>query len=300
MKESGYINSKLLNALGGKKETVRLNNEDISLVSDGAYLWGVEDHDKGRGVFNHVMLTARSAYYIGRELKDKQIPNYEDLNLPTLVNAAILHDVIKLAGEDREKLTAEQKVTLGLPENFREIMDEADEIGVDWLKNAGFPPEVYEAISAHDFPLRIVDDPYWKIILVADYMSGQKIMTVKDRLDDVRTRWIDEQVENGKSPRIEPDRFDIAGRNIKQVAGEIFGALEMEDQEFIDVYDLNSYSSMQRWEKFLRDTREAKTESAKNAVRLVERVADSGNYGKIKYHDWRESNSKSDRTPSNS
>lgn len=256
IKDSGYVNASLLRGMGGKKQDVSIHGATTPLVTDGAYLWGVEDRDKGKGVFNHVMLTARSAYYLGRELQEKQVPGYENLNLHTLVDAAILHDVVKLGGEDREALSPDQKVALGLPANFREIMEEADEMGIEWLKISGLSPEVYEAIRAHDFPQRIIDDPYWKIVLIADYMSGQKIMTVDNRLADVKTRWIDERVKQGQEPRIEPERFDAAQKNIEEVAAGIFSGIGMSDQEFIDVHDLNSDSSMRTWEKLLRRTRD--------------------------------------------
>jgi len=210
-----------------------------------------------------------------------------------VADAATLHDVTKLYGEDREKLTPEQKAELGLPENFREIMDEVDGVGVEWLRKLGFPVEVYRAIMGHDFPLSIVDDPYWKIVLVADYMSGQQIMTVDERLNDVKTRWIDQQIVKGEKPRIEPERFAIAQQNIKTVAAELFDAIGMDDTNFIDINHLNSPDFMDRGERFIRRTAETRNEDrVKRAIGLVERVAGSGNYGKIGYSEWRRQNPK--------
>lgn len=288
-----HMSSRVLKALGGRKETVDINGQEVTLVNDGAYLWGEEDRDKGKGILNHVLLARRTALALARALKEKQAPGFEDINLDHVADAATLHDVTKLYGEDREKLTPEQKAELGLPENFREIMDEVDDAGVEWLRKLGFPVEVYRAIIGHDFPLNIVDDPYWKIVLVADYMSGQHIMTVRERLDDVRTRWIDERLAKGEKPRIEPERFTIAEQNIKAVASELFDAIGMDDTDFIEINQLNSPDTMDRGERFIRRTAEVRIEDgAKKVVGLVERVANSGNYGKIGYSEWRRQNPK--------
>lgn len=283
-----HISSRVLEALGGTKEMVNIDGKEVALVNDGAYLWGTEDRDKGKGILNHVLLTRRTALALASALKEQQAPGFENIDLGYVADAATLHDVTKLYGEDRERLTPEQKSQLGLPENFREIMDEVDEVGVEWLRNLGFPVEVYGAIMSHDFPVNIVDNPYWKIVLVADYMSGQQIMTVDQRLNDVRTRWIDEKLANGEAPRIEPERFTVAEQNIKAVAAELFGAIGLEDRDFIEVNQLNSPAVMDRGEQFIRRTAERKIEDrARRAVRQVEAVAASGNYGKIDYHNER-------------
>lgn len=288
-----HISSRLLKALGGRKEIVEIKGEEVALVNDGAYLWGEGDRDKGKGILNHVLLARRTALALATALKDKQAPGFENINLDFVADAATLHDVTKLYGEDREKLTVDQKRELGLPDNFREIMDDVDDAGVEWLSKLGFPVDVYGSIVGHDFPLRIVDDPYWKIVLVADYMSGQKIMTVEERLNDVKTRWIDQQIAKGEAPRIEPKRFVTAEQNIKAVASELFGAIGMADIDFIDVYDLNNPATMDRGEAFIRKTAGAQTEDrAKRAFGTLDRVAASGNYGKIGYHEWRAKNPK--------
>lgn len=266
-KEPHFISSRLLKALGGIKEETAVGE----LVDQGAYLWGVKkgkdeekDEDntkKGSGIFKHILLTSRTAYALAKELKEKGAEEYKDIDLKKVVEAAILHDITKLYGEDREKLPPELKKTLGLPLGFREISQEVDETGISWLLELGFSDEVSEAIRSHDFPEKVVDNSYWKIILLADYMStSQKIIPVEERLQDVKTRWIDQPLDQGREPRIEPERFQKAQANIEQVAQEIFQLLGLEDKIFIEERQLNSDKSMNRWEKFLIKTRDEKTE----------------------------------------
>lgn len=252
-----FISPRLLEALGGIKEETSVG----SLVEKGAYLWGAEDRDKGKGIFNHVLLASRVAYNLITKLKEKSPAKYGHVSDRLVVEATILHDITKLYGEDREKLSPEAKSTLGITPDFKEISAEVDNVGIAWLKESGFPPEVYGAIAGHDFPEKIVDDPYWKIVLVADYMTGQQVMTVEDRLNDVKTRWIDQQIAKGEAPRIDPERFSLAQDNILRVVNEIFTAIGQSDVEFITENKLNSDESETRWEKFLRSTRSAGKES---------------------------------------
>lgn len=263
-KKPHFISSRLLEALGGIKEQTVAE----ALVDRGAYLWGVEDREKGAGIFRHVLLASRVAYNIAKELKKRDIPEYKNIDLQSVVEAALLHDIAKLYGEDREKLSVELKEALGLKADFKEISNETNEVGTSWLKDLGFSPAVYEAIREHGFPEEIPDNPYSKIILLADFMAGQKIMPVEERLADVKTRWIDQRIAQKQSPRIEPELFDKAQKVIREVAQEIFQFLGTGDNKFIEDFELNSDESMQRWEGFLTKTRMKKSEGrAKNHVR---------------------------------
>lgn len=262
-KDPNFVSLRLLEALGGKKDL------STGLVSEGAFLWGAEDREIGRGILNHVQKVSRVAYFLGKELKKKSIPGFENLDLQLLVEGALLHDIVKLYGEGRERLSLKEKEALGITPDFKEISSEVDNVGISWLKKLGFPSQVYEAIRGHDFPEMVINDPYWKIILIADYMAGQKVMSTKDRLTDVRQRWITQPMERGDKPRIEPERFMIAERNINKVAVEIFAFLNTTDEEFIEKHQLNAEGSETRWEKFLRKTAAVGRESrAKQLVKL--------------------------------
>lgn len=290
----GVISSRFLEAMGGKKVKVKFSSKagggTYDLVDNGAYWYDVPDRDKGKGVLNHNLKTGRVAVALGKDLKRIGDPRYKDIDLGILEQAAALHDIVKLFGEDREKLTPEQKEELSLPRNFREIHEVADQFGINWMNDLGFPSEVSESIRAHDFPQRIIDNPYWKIVLLADYMTGQHVMTVADRLNDVRTRWIDERIAQGEDPRIEPERFDIAERNIQEVADEIFTVLDTDDASFIEMHNLNNDESQTRAERFIRKTRDKNPGHTKQVVKMVENIAARGNYGRISYSERRKNN----------
>jgi len=268
-KEPHFISPRLLEALGGVMDDAG----GKPLVDKGAYLWGVEDREKGKGLFNHVLLVSRVSNALAQELKKKAPEQYGSLNMRSVFEVALLHDVSKLYAQDRESLSANEKEGLGLRSDFKETDDETEQTGADWLKRLGFPEEVLEGVKDH-FPQDIKDDPYWKIGLVADYMTGQKVMTLAERLDDVKRRWIDERAAQGVPPRIDPAVFERSRANIEAVAREVFGALETTDEEFIASHKLNDPKSATRSERFLRRTYEQKREArAKGLVRA--RIGDS-------------------------
>ena len=107
-KEPNFISTRLLKALSGLKQ-VTVTGE---IVEEGAYIWGVDDRKKGEGIFNHVLLTSRVAYYLAKSLQERAPDKYSQLNLRSVVEGAILHDITKLYGEDRERLPAEIKKDL--------------------------------------------------------------------------------------------------------------------------------------------------------------------------------------------
>lgn len=263
-----FINSKLLDALGGTQETQTIHGSTYNLVNDGAYLWGVDDREKGKGILNHVLLASRVAYTLGRELKEAKVEEYQNLNLEHLVHGAILHDITKLYGEDREKLPGEVKEALNIPLDFREISGETDAVAESWLKKFGFTEDVYTAVIGHDFPLRRIENPYWKIILISDFMTGQEVMGVDDRLTDVKARWIEKKIAEGQTPRIEPERFKRSSAIIHDVAQEIFGYLRTTDTEFVKSHNLNDQTSQTRWESFLRRYNNDRASRAYHLVKL--------------------------------
>lgn len=264
-KEPHFISSRLLGALGGiKTETLA-----GALVDKGSYLWGIEDREKSFGLFKHVLLVSRVAYKIAKELKENFPEEYENLNLQSIVETAILHDVVKIYAQDREKLSDSEKESIGIRKDFSETDIETEEIGISWLRDLGFPNEVLKGIKDH-FPMEIIDDPYWKIVLVSDFMTGQKVMSVSDRLQDVRTRWIEDPVRNNQKPRIDPEIFDKAAVNITIVAKEIFTKLKTTDEKFTETHDLNNPENANRWEKFLMGTYQDKSES--DAKRHIKRA----------------------------
>lgn len=266
VREPHFISSKLLEALGGIKRWTEFG----PLVDNGAYLWGVEDREKGQGIFKHVLLVSRVAYALAKALMQRDPKKYGSINLQYVVEVAILHDVAKLYGEDRErKLEPNQKLLMGLRKDFKEFDDETDEAGVRWLKQLGFAKEVYEATADH-FPQEEKESIYWKLGLVADYMASQHVMPVGERIADVRKRWIEEKIAEGKEPRMDPAYYDRASSVIQDVARKLFDVIGVSDREFIEREKLNDPTSAQRWETFLTGTRTKKAEA--RAKRHVKRA----------------------------
>ena len=274
------ITPQLLDALGGRRVPVSeitdtpLFDREVHPVTEliqGAYLWGTAEGDRihGAGVFRHVQRVSRSAYYLGKALIESGDPRWQGLNLEFLVQAALLHDNIKLPSEILEKLDVQSQLALGLPSGYREIHPYADELEITRLRSLGLPTEVYNAIKGHDFPQEIKADRIWQVVLVADYMTGQEAGLIDERLADIHNRWIAKPREAGLPPRIEEDRFEIARKNILQVANGIFRTIGMTNREFIERFRLNEPESETPWEKFLRTHAENGTEApAKAQVRL--------------------------------
>ena len=271
-KEPHFISPQLLAALGGvRKETAA----GLQLIEGGEFVWGVEgvgDREIGKGVFKHVLLVSRVAYTLAKELKEKGPRQYRDLDLGSVVEIALLHDVVKLYAQQREDLSDEQKAAAGIRRDLKETDPETEEVGASWLKDLGFPKLVTEGIKDH-FPQQVIDNPYWKIGLVADYLASQEVMSLEERLTDVKKRWIDDEKAEGKLPRIDPAVFEHACRTIREVAHELFTALDTTDKKFIEEHRLDDPESATRWEKFLMRTRERKREAL--AKKLVRRDSES-------------------------
>ncbi|MEK7618701.1 MAG: HDIG domain-containing metalloprotein [Patescibacteria group bacterium] len=255
-KEPHFISSRLLAALSGIKEQTEVGG----LVDRGAYLWDVEDREKGAGLFKHVMLASRVAYTLAEELKKKAPERYGSVDLKKVVEAAILHDISKLFAEDRESLSPEQKKVIGIRTDFKESDPDTEDVGVAWLQELGFSKEVLDGVKDH-FPEMIANDPYWKIVLVADFLADRKIVPLEERFASVQSRWIDQRHEQGKDPRIDPGHFERAKNNIRTVANELFQILNTTDIAFIETNKLNDPASAKRWERFLTKTRENKEET---------------------------------------
>lgn len=239
----------LLEVLGGTQKIV----EGWPVVETGAFYLTEENPDRAAGIFRHVVLTSRPAYFLTMELMVKDPERFGDLNLTWIVQGAITHDVSKMKSLDQERLPPAVKVMLGIRPDFKETDPEAEEVGVEWLRNAGLAEAVYENIVDH-FPQKLRDSWYWKIILLADYMTSQKVMPVRQRLKDVSDRWIDQRIAQGLEPKISRDAFDKAEVHILAVAEEIFAILGMTDEEFINKHELNNPAiSQQPWEKLLND-----------------------------------------------
>ncbi len=229
------ITPALLRALGSEQETIQFENGDSVDIPKFAQLWGVELTDGVEPISNHSFLAGRTAWNIGTELKKAGVAGYENLNVEFLTQGAIIHDILKLPSRFIAKLPANQQDQLESP----------DDMTSRWLEELEFPKEVQDGIRAHDFPEAVIDNPYWKIIVLSDAMAGEHIMPVKERLIGVRARY----------PDVTKERFDAATHTFNTLADEIFGALGTNDEGFIAEHELTDDKSMPKWERFLRRQR---------------------------------------------
>lgn len=163
----------------------------VTMVREGPYLWGVDNLEAGKGVFNHVCLVEKMGYYLTKALKERssQLGDrmYEDLDPNLVAMLGVCHDAVKLhSGSNpkkekgwitgREDLNPEEKESLGLPKSYREISPEADKIAVSWLsKYPDLPREFVEkfkeVVVGHDFSVdpRAYGTIYQKLVQIADF-----------------------------------------------------------------------------------------------------------------------------------
>lgn len=283
--------TRTLDLLGGEIEKVVVDNQEVSIVSKGAYLWGVDALEVGKGVFNHACVVGRYSWYLAKELRNKSESTgdgkYNGLDERIAAEAGVIHDVGKLRFAPAripghvgiEDLSSKGKKLLGYSPDFQEISTEADEEIIKWLKEEGIPQEVIDGVRGHDFPVSeaAVETPYQQILMMADYACGQDCGIVRERLNDVYERWILNYVVNkddfpnkepidivrdnwkelefgsDEAPRISPERAAKAAEIIEGTARELFNYLETTEEEFIREYNLNSEISIPPWEKVLRN-----------------------------------------------
>lgn len=260
-----YLEGKKTQDLSDYEVVVRLleilsGTTDEDGLVDGPNLWNVNHTERSKAILNHSLLVFKVADSLGRELKNKKVKGFEDISLRDLDLLALTHDAGKQYGVTREFLPEEKKKTKGIPSDFKEESMVVDEKVVSWLSDLNISPLALEALKDHNFPSQVYENPYWKIILVADYMAGQEVSDVLTRVSDVGKRWVYDRIEKGNQPRITPERFEGAKEIILSVARDIFEALGVSDKEFIIQHNLSSDESQLKIERFLRKTTENKTE----------------------------------------
>lgn len=248
----------VLKFLGGVLEEVDLPERKVTLVKEGAYLWGVDNLEAGKGIFNHVCLVGRMAYYLATTLKEKSSQlgdgKYEDLDPNLTAMLGVCHDAVKLhSGSNpnkgrwiagREDLTSEEKQRLGLPRGYKEISPEADEIVVEWLaKYPDLPKEFVEkfkeVIVGHDFSVdpKAYETTYQKLIQIADFSVSQKFMTTKERWIEVADRWVKPFVKNWEEFS-ETDTLEIIKNHWQEFEVDIDKPPRIEPQRLVRASEL--------------------------------------------------------------
>lgn len=209
-----------LELLGGKFTTfLRDNGDSVEMVDDGACLFGVENLEKSKGIFNHSLLVGRKAWALARALRGKSEElgdgRYSDVNPNLAFMLGVFHDIVKLhSGSNpvpkegtivvgRENLTPAERQRLGISAEYREISPEADSFAVRWVEDSGLPPdfitEFKRVVVGHDFPQseEAIETVYQRLIQVCDYSVAQSLdMTLRQRWNDVAARWVKEFVLN--------------------------------------------------------------------------------------------------------
>lgn len=67
-----FIPREVMNLLGGRLLSRELGEERPTImVEEGAFVWGVDNLNVGKGIFNHVCKVARKAYYTAIALREK-------------------------------------------------------------------------------------------------------------------------------------------------------------------------------------------------------------------------------------
>lgn len=246
MTEILFPDSRILKALGGSQEQELVERRMISgvrkhvrLMVEGAGLWETDDKEDWDGVFNHLCLDANLSTAIAERLqklarnaefrshlsatdRESYLPELDNSQfLQHVMNASWMHDIAKrLDEEDEHRVRREGG----------DYVDFHDMLAYDLAEELGLPEEVCNACRSHHFPtsldhFKLID----KIILCADLMSGQKYMTPQERFADIRKRWIEDRIADGKAPRIDPRRFEKFKDVGMQVCSEMVQLLGFSD-----------------------------------------------------------------------
>lgn len=303
-----FVPKEVMDLLGGTLEKYDFGQGgSATMVNEGAFLWGVDNLDAGKGIFNHSCKVARKAYFTAIALKEKSRElgdgKYFNLDENEVVVLGLLHDIVKLhsgsnpkpaSGEwikGRENLSAEQKVTLGLKADYREISPEADSFAIEWVDKSDLPPHLKElfksVVAGHDFPQseEAINTPEKILIQVADYTVAQDFSTVRVRWNDVADRWVKSAVANwsnfegygdtveiikkhssefvykeGQKPRIEPERLTKAVEIVEKAAAKIYGYLGITEEEM----NQRCQKEEPAWEAALREAWEVDYQSQQN------------------------------------
>ncbi len=156
---------------------------------------------------------------------------------PQLVLNAGLADHISRRQYDEAKLYEE-----AVPLAKKKVKAGTTVPGIALLKKAGISDEIISVVEAHDapsYPLERVDTWEKKIAIYADYRTGQNVVSLEARLEDLKRlisdgRWTQEQ-------------YDECKNWIIGIEKEIFSNLDIKPGDITD-----SFPPQPRWERYLR------------------------------------------------
>ncbi len=211
--------------------TVRLVQEGSGLIG----LENVEDNKEWSGLFNHVLLTARVASYLGRELQKAGVP--VDVNL---LKAAIL------SSHSGRRMWDESNWYKEAVPDYETKQGKTDtDLALDLLRSAHLPDELIETVEAHaigkPYPYEKMDSWEKKLALYADFRVSQAVTGLDERFDDLQARAV-------PSGRFTQTWVDNTRDWAQGVEAEVFSKLPHIKPESIT----NEYPPMPVWEGYLR------------------------------------------------
>lgn len=213
--------------VGPEKEVVLSDGEKkfVRLVEKGGGLLGVKDKEEWAGILNHSLLVRRIATHLGQELKAAG----QDVNLETISEASLLHDVGRRSEDEEEQYR-----------EWQGPVEDHTRKGARMLKEAGFSPEITDTIASHHFPTRMkdVDTLEKKLLFYADRRVSQDIVSLEKRVNNDSERWVAEGMI-GQEDMVKS--CELAS----QVEREIFAQLDIEPEDLQNL-------PMPKIEKYLR------------------------------------------------
>lgn len=209
-----------------KKEVVLGSGEKkfVRLIKEGGGLLGVPDKKEWAWALNHALITRRVATYLARKLKAAG----EDIDLETVGEAALLHDIGRRKEKEEILYDREHKAIESHPKKGAKI-----------LRKAGFSEKIAKIVETPHFPQKKeLDNWEKKIVFYSDLRAGQDIVSLDDRLDDIAERWIPDK----KLTKKEMSRAKEMAKDVEQ---EIFSKLDITPNDILDL-------PAPRVEKYLR------------------------------------------------
>ncbi|HYT40892.1 MAG TPA: hypothetical protein VEP90_00980 [Methylomirabilota bacterium] len=209
----------------------------VSIVKKGSGMVGLQDavdNQEWAGIFNHILMTARVATFLGEKLREKGEAVDPDCILNTiLVSHAGRRQYDEATWYPSIVPNASWKVEVG---------DTA--ITRDLLSDAHISPIIVENVKAHGvgdtYPINQMNT--WEKILpsYADFRVSQHIMPLEDRFDDLERRGV-------TTGRFTKNHLDVLKEWAFRIENKIFSKLQINPEHITD-----TNPSVPRWERYLR------------------------------------------------
>lgn len=242
----------------------------VRLVKQGSGMVGLKDgvdNQEWAGIFNHILITARVATFLGKQLREKG----ETVDLDYILNTILVSHAGRRQYDEATWYPsvvpdAAQKVEAG---------DTAITIGL--LRDTCIAPVIVENVKAHGvgdtYPISQMDT--WEKILpaYADWRVSQHIMSLQERFDDLERRGV-------AAGRFTRDYLKALREWAFQVEKRIFSKLQIGPERITA-----NNPSAPRWEGYLRRlyVNDAETDIFANVSQFYQEL-EKGEGGTSKFH----------------